>query len=162
MGARFLASTHSVLDDKRWFSAFSRRGTPPTTSPGRKVAVSGPLSRPDVKIPPGNEHKAEREGVAELTESVDRFCETNNAVVLCDHTSNYKGKYGIPFALVINQASLNKANTPAYTVDILIHIGEVTGEEGAPRMIKSKETWRVSEDGEIRDYFKNMSRLLAR
>ena len=96
---------------------------------------------------------------AEVTESVDRFCETNNAVVLCDHTSNYKGKYGIPFALVINQASLNKANTPAYTVDILIHIGEVTGEEGAPRMIKSKETWRVSEDGEIRDYFKNMSHI---
>ncbi len=95
----------------------------------------------------------------ELTESVDRFCETNNAVVLCDHTSNYKGKYGIPFALVINQASLNRANTPAYTVDILIHIGEVTGEEGAPRMIKSKETWRVSEDGEIRDYFKNMSHV---
>lgn len=95
----------------------------------------------------------------ELTESVDRFCETNNAVVLCDHTSNYKGKYGIPFALVINQASLNRANTPAYTVDILIHIGEVTGEEGAPRMIRSKETWRVSEDGEIRDYFKNMSHV---
>ena len=95
----------------------------------------------------------------ELTESVDRFCETNNAVVLCDHTSNYKGKYGVPFALVINQASLNRANTPAYTVDILVHIGEVTGEEGAPRMIKSKETWRVSEDGEIRDYFKNMSHV---
>lgn len=93
----------------------------------------------------------------ELTVSVDKFCEANNAVVLCDHTSNYHGKYRIPFALVINQASLNRVNTPAYTVDILIHIGEVTGEEGAPRMIKSKETWRVSEDGEIRDYFKNMS-----
>lgn len=95
----------------------------------------------------------------ELTEYVDRFCEVNNAVVLCDHTSNYNGKYGIPFALVINQASLNKANTPAYNVDILVHIGEVTGEEGAPRMIRSKETWRVSEDGEIRDFFKNMSNV---
>ena len=95
----------------------------------------------------------------ELTEYVDRFCEVNNAVVLCDHTSNYNGKYGIPFALVINQASLNKANSPAYNVDILVHIGEVTGEEGAPRMIRSKETWRVSEDGEIRDFFKNMSNV---
>lgn len=95
----------------------------------------------------------------ELTESVERFCEVNNAVVLCDHTSNYNGKYGIPFALVINQASLNKANTPAYNVDVLIHIGEVTGEEGSPRMIRSKETWRVSEDGEIRDFFKNMSNV---
>lgn len=95
----------------------------------------------------------------ELTECVDRFCEVNNAVVLCDHTSNYQGKYRIPFALVINQASLNRANTPAYNVDVLIHIGEVTGEEGAPRMIKSNETWRVSEDGEIRDYFKNLSNV---
>lgn len=95
----------------------------------------------------------------ELTESVERFCEANNAVVLCDHTSNYHGEYRIPFALVINQASLNRANTPVYSVDILIHIGEVTGEEGAPRMIKSKDTWRVSEDGEIRDYFKNMSHI---
>ena len=94
-----------------------------------------------------------------LLECVDSFCEANNAVVLCDHTSNYHGKYGIPFALVINQASLNKSNTPAYNVDVLIHIGEVTGEEGAPRMIKSKETWRISEDGEIRDFFKNLSNV---
>lgn len=92
-----------------------------------------------------------------LTEVVERFCECHNAIVLCDHTSNYHGKYRIPFALAINQASLNKANIPAYTVDTLIHIGEITGEEGATRMIKSKHTWRVSEDGEIRDYFKNMA-----
>jgi 2-succinyl-5-enolpyruvyl-6-hydroxy-3-cyclohexene-1-carboxylate synthase len=95
----------------------------------------------------------------ELISAVENFCEANNAVVLCDHTSNYQGKYRIPYALVIEQAALNRANTPAYAVDVLIHIGEVTGEEGAPRMIKSKETWRVSEDGEIRDYFKNMSRV---
>ena len=95
----------------------------------------------------------------ELTESVEAFCEVHNAVVLCDHTSNYHGKYRIPFALAINQASLNKANTPAFTVDTLIHIGEITGEEGAPRMIKSKVTWRVSEDGEIRDYFRNMTHV---
>jgi len=91
--------------------------------------------------------------------NVEHFCETNNAVVLCDHTSNYQGRYKIPYALVINQASLNKANIAAYEVDVLIHIGEVTGEEGAPRMIKSRETWRVSEDGEIRDYFRNMSNV---
>lgn len=95
----------------------------------------------------------------ELIACVERFCEVNNAVVLCDHTSNYQGKYRIPYALVIEQAALNKTNTPAYDVDVLIHIGEITGEEGAPRMIRSKETWRVSEDGEIRDYFKNLSHI---
>ena len=89
--------------------------------------------------------------------AIERFCEANNGVVLCDHTSNYHGKYKIPFALVINQAPLNQANTPAYDVDILVHIGEISAEEGAMRMIHSKETWRVSLDGEIRDLFRNMS-----
>lgn len=91
------------------------------------------------------------------TKTIERFCEANNGVVLCDHTSNYYGKYKIPFALVINQAPLNQANTPAYDVEVLVHIGEISAEEGAMRMIHSKETWRVSLDGEIRDLFRNMS-----
>lgn len=92
----------------------------------------------------------------ELTECVDKFCACYNAVVFCDHTSNYNGKYKNLFALAINQATLNKANIPAYELDLCIHIGEISGEEGSPRMIKSKETWRVSADGEIRDYFRNL------
>lgn len=96
---------------------------------------------------------------ADQTKAIERFCEVNNGVVLCDHTSNYYGKYKIPFALVINQAPLNQANTPAYNVDILVHIGEISAEEGAMRMIRSKETWRVSPDGEIRDTFRNMSHV---
>lgn len=91
------------------------------------------------------------------TKVIERFCEANNGVVLCDHTSNYYGRYKIPFALVINQAPLNQSNTPAYDVDVLVHIGEISAEEGAMRMIHSKETWRVSPDGEIKDTFRNMS-----
>ena len=94
---------------------------------------------------------------AAQTKAIERFCEANNGVVLCDHTSNYHGKYRVPFALAINQAPLNQANTPAYDVDVLVHIGEVSAEEGAMRMVHSKETWRVSPDGEIRDTFRNMS-----
>lgn len=93
----------------------------------------------------------------ETVETVEKFCEANNAVVLCDQTSNYYGKYRIFYPLVINQSSLHKNKTPAYDMDILVHLGEITGEENVPGMIKSKETWRVSEDGEIRDYFRNMS-----
>lgn len=89
--------------------------------------------------------------------AIEKFCKSNNAVVLTDHTSNYYGKYKIPLALAINQAPLNKANIPAYSVDVLIHIGEISGEEGAMRMVRSKETWRVSEDGELRDTFRNMT-----
>lgn len=95
----------------------------------------------------------------ELTHGVERFCESNNAVVLCDQTSNYQGKYRIQYPLAINQSSLNKANIPAYEMDTLIHIGGVTGEEGAARMVRSKRTWRVSDDGEIRDYFHNLSHV---
>lgn len=91
------------------------------------------------------------------TKAIEQFCETNNGVVLCDHTSNYYGKYRIPFAIVINQATINRANIPAYDADVLVHIGEVSAEEGAMRMIRSKETWRVSLDGEIRDTFRNMT-----
>lgn len=91
------------------------------------------------------------------TKAIEQFCESNNGVVLCDHTSNYHGRYKIPYALVINQAPLNQANTPAYNVGVLVHIGEISAEEGAMRMICSKETWRVSPDGEIRDTFRNMS-----
>ena len=89
--------------------------------------------------------------------AIEKFCKSNNAVVLTDHTSNYYGKYKIPLALAINQAPLNKANIPAYSVDVLIHIGEISGEEGALRMVRGKETWRVSEDGELRDTFRNMT-----
>ena len=72
---------------------------------------------------------------------------------------NYNGKYKNLFALAINQASLNKTNNPAYDLELCIHIGEISGEEGSPRMIKSKETWRVSADGEIRDYFRNLTNV---
>lgn len=94
-----------------------------------------------------------------LVKSVERFCKCYNAVVFCDHTSNYNGCFKNLFALAINQAPLNKANIPAYELDLCIHIGEISGEEGSPRMIKSKETWRVSEDGEIRDYFRNLTKI---
>lgn len=89
--------------------------------------------------------------------AIEKFCEANNAVVFCDHTSNYYGKYKINYPLAINQAPINKANIPAYKVALLVHIGEVSGEEGAMRMIRGDETWRVSPDGEIRDTFKNIT-----
>lgn len=93
----------------------------------------------------------------DLTDAVDSFCARYNAVVFCDHPSNYLGKYKNLFALAINQASYNRNNKPVYYLDLCIHIGEVSGEEGASRMIKSKETWRVSADGEIRDYFRTLT-----
>lgn len=79
-----------------------------------------------------------------LIEQIDVFCEKYNSVVLCDQTSNYKGKYGISASLIMQQdAYVSSCNS----FDIIIDIGEVSGS-----YIKflTKESWRVSLDGEIR------------
>ena len=77
------------------------------------------------------------------------FCAAHNAVAFCDHTSGYKGKYRVLFALVAGQ---KQYHSPLCDVDLLIHIGEVSGDYYSLG-IKAKQTWRVSEDGEIRDTF---------
>lgn len=88
----------------------------------------------------------------ELTKSVDDFCEVNNAVVFCDHTSSYKGKYRLQFSIVGCQQSLDITSLKP---DLIIHIGEVTGDYHSIKM-KGKKVWRVNEDGEIRDPFRGL------
>tara|TARA_R110000822_G_scaffold163794_1_gene304074 strand:- start:15919 stop:17667 length:1749 start_codon:yes stop_codon:yes gene_type:complete len=88
----------------------------------------------------------------EETEALDTFCESNDAVVFCDHTSCYKGKYRVLYSLAASQDQMDhSADKP----DITIHIGEVTGDYAGMSMI-GKEVWRVSEDGEIRDTFRKL------
>lgn len=86
------------------------------------------------------------------TETLERFCESNNAVVFCDHSSGYKGKYKVNFSLVAAQKNLPKAE---FAPDLLIHIGEVSGDYPTLEL-PFKEVWRVSEDGELRDTFKKL------
>lgn len=88
-------------------------------------------------------------------ESLDRFCATNNAVVLCDHTSNYKGKYRVLSALIFSQAHLSELAN----VDLLIHIGSISGDYYTSVHIKPKQVWRVNEDGEIRDTFRKLTHV---
>jgi 2-succinyl-5-enolpyruvyl-6-hydroxy-3-cyclohexene-1-carboxylate synthase len=92
--------------------------------------------------------------------SIDKFCACYDAVVLCDHTSNYYGKYRVDYALIGSQKS------HAYELanfDLLIHIGDMTGDYPTSRSVHGKQIWRVSEDGEIRvkldvlDYIFEMS-----
>ncbi|NBA85284.1 2-succinyl-5-enolpyruvyl-6-hydroxy-3-cyclohexene-1-carboxylate synthase [Emticicia sp. CRIBPO] len=82
----------------------------------------------------------------EQTDLLDRFCASNNAVVFCDHSSGYKGKYRVVYSLAACQQMYDHSNNP----DILIHIGELTGDYYS-LAITGKQVWRVSEDGEIRD-----------
>jgi 2-succinyl-5-enolpyruvyl-6-hydroxy-3-cyclohexene-1-carboxylate synthase len=95
---------------------------------------------------------AHKEMSKEETESIDRFCASNNAVVFCDHTSNYKGKYRVLFSIVAYQMMFDHA---LVRPDILIHIGEITGDYESIK-ISGNEVWRVNEDGEIRDTFRKM------
>ncbi|MBD0831214.1 thiamine pyrophosphate-binding protein [Aestuariibaculum sediminum] len=85
----------------------------------------------------------------EETRILDDFCAANNSAVFCDHTSGYKGKYRLQYSLA---ASQQLRDTLAFNPDILIHIGEVSGDYFNIQ-ISGKEVWRVSEDGEIRDTF---------
>ena len=87
------------------------------------------------------------------TEVLEKFCERNNAVILCDHTSGYYGKYRVQYPLIHSQISYL---AEVERIDLLIHIGEVSGSYG-PRNVK--EVWRVSEDGEIRDTFGKLTKV---
>ena len=94
----------------------------------------------------------------EETEAVDRFCSNHNAVVFCDKTSGYTGKYRIDYAIVAAQLSYSPRT---HKPDLLIHIGEVSGDTYTQNTLKPQQVWRVSEDGELRDTFKKLKSVFA-
>jgi 2-succinyl-5-enolpyruvyl-6-hydroxy-3-cyclohexene-1-carboxylate synthase len=86
------------------------------------------------------------------TKTLDEFCLRNNAVVFCDHTSGYKGKYRLLISLLAAQDKMDKS---AFKPDTLIHIGDVSGDY--PTLgLSAHKVWRVNEDGEIRDTFRKL------
>lgn len=87
---------------------------------------------------------------AELQESITKFCEKFNAVVLCDQTSNYQGRYRVVPSIVLKQDAYSALCTK---IDLLIHIGNVSGSQFK---LKPKKVWRINEDGEVRDTFKQL------
>jgi len=84
--------------------------------------------------------------------TLERFCESNNAVVFCDHTSGYKGKYAVFHSL---SSSQRLADYNELRPDLTIHIGEISGNYSANKII-GKQVWRVSEDGQLRDTFRKL------
>jgi len=86
------------------------------------------------------------------TQALERFCAKNNGVVICDHTSGYRGKYRLLYALAGGQVM---GDNGAYAPDLLIHIGEVSGDYYGIK-IGGKEVWRVNRDGELRDTFRKL------
>lgn len=83
----------------------------------------------------------------EETLAIDAFCESHNAVIFGDLICGYYGAYRINASILNRQSSIRQ-------VDLTIHIGEIRWSSAI-----SKQTWRVSEDGELRDTFHNLSYL---
>lgn len=81
---------------------------------------------------------------------------TNNAVVFCDHTSGYQGKYRFNATLVHGQFHID---TELDKPNLLIHIGEISGDTYTTGQLKPKAVWRVSPDGEVRDRFHTLKRV---
>lgn len=91
---------------------------------------------------------------ASLQSAIDNFCSTHNAVVFCDNTGGYQGRYRFNSTLVCGQYNINHE---ILNIDLLIHIGEVSGDTYTTAKLKPKQVWRVSEDGEVRDLFKKLT-----
>ena len=83
-----------------------------------------------------------------LTKAIDTFCAKYDAVVFCDHTSGYYGNYRVAHSISTMQ---QRGNAQSLFPDLIIYLGEVS----AYNHIYAKSVWRVNEDGEIRDTFRN-------
>lgn len=81
---------------------------------------------------------------------IESFCEKHNAVVFCDHTSGYYGKYKIQYSLIGTQ---QRHKFELRNLDLLIHIGEISGDYFSIDQLKGKKVWRVSEDGNVKVRF---------
>lgn len=95
----------------------------------------------------------------ELTKYIESFCENYNSVVLCDSTSNYKGKYNIMASLIGGQ---DQYESVIFHLDLMIYIGEISGAYEALHLVqRAKSVWRINEDEEIRDVAHNLTKTFA-
>lgn len=91
----------------------------------------------------------------EETYYIDKFCATYDAIVICDQTSGFYGKYRVQPGLAYCQRNYLSPNAK---VDLLIHLGEVSGDYMLDPLKKSN-VWRVSEDGEMRDLWGKLTKV---
>ena len=93
--------------------------------------------------------------IKEETDAIDAFCATHDAIVFCDHTSGYHGKYRFMAALLATQTF---CDYEMLRLNLAIHLGEVSGDYATLTLIgKAHTIWRVNKDGEPRDSFGKLS-----
>lgn len=88
-----------------------------------------------------------------LTDAINRFCASHDAIVLCYQASNYRGKYRVYNSLVGAQ---DDYFSPYMRFSLLIHIGDMSGCAELMRQ-RSDQQWRVSEDGKTCDTFRKLT-----
>lgn len=86
----------------------------------------------------------------EETAAIDCFCANNNAIVICDQISNYRGKYRF-LANLVNSQELDCGTR---NFELIVYIGSI---HGAYLNYSGKESWRVNSDGVIRDPNRNLT-----
>lgn len=89
----------------------------------------------------------------DLQDCISEFCKKYNGIVLCDHTSNYRGRYRAFCNIVTRQFYWRST---IKDVDLMVHIGDVSSSEYG---IMAKEVWRVNPDGEVRDTFRKLTNV---
>ncbi|MBR1376803.1 MAG: 2-succinyl-5-enolpyruvyl-6-hydroxy-3-cyclohexene-1-carboxylate synthase [Bacilli bacterium] len=89
----------------------------------------------------------------ELIDTVEKFCKKYNSVVFVDQTSGYKGKYHAMVSLLCAQ---KKYRPDCVHLDLMINIGEITG---SYHSLSTKEVWRISPDGEVKDSYKCLTKV---
>lgn len=88
-----------------------------------------------------------------LTLAIDKFCATYDAVVFCEHTSGYRGKYEVHAQILGGQM---QGHSDLTHVNLMIRIGEVSGSGWGAG---GSYAWRVSPDGALRDGEGNLRRV---
>lgn len=116
----------------------------------RRICIDNefpPLSEGRIAIFIGSHTRFDEEEI----NVIDEFCSSHNSVVLCDHTCGYNGKYKVLISLLTSQDNYICEESK---MDLLIHIGEVSGGYIG---LSPKNVWRVNPDGELRDHFRQLS-----
>lgn len=97
----------------------------------------------------------------ETEQSISDFAERHDAIVFCDHTSNYHGFGEFHASLAIGNMPHDREHRGRLIPDLIIHIGEISGDYPTMGLLESAHvpTWRISMDGELRDKFHTLEAI---
>ena len=100
---------------------------------------------------------AHRQWAGPEVSSIEKFCEATGAVVFCDHTSGYHGRYKVNYSLAGSQ---DMYRSELSRMRLLVSVGEVSGDYFSGLLgAQAAEVWRVSQDGRLADQWGNLCRV---